>query len=167
MACWAASQLEDAMRTAAGRSGMDERRAIALERVAQPGDAVRSCRGGVGFHKDRIAEGDLEIVEAVADQRLERHGIDVARLDALENLVVKIDGLFVGQAEQDIAKAAVGVAAVELEMDFAKTKPAAEIGAAGPALDGVVIGLDRRGPVARPLVVQAPLHHPVGIVGQV
>jgi len=89
----------------------------------------------------------------VADQRLERDRIDIARLDALEHFVVKIDGLLVGQPQQDIAKTGVGIAAVELEMDLAKAEPAAEIGPAGPSFHGIVIGLDRRCPVARPLLV--------------
>ena len=96
-----------------------------------------------------------------------RHRIDIAGLDALENLVVKVDGLFLGQPQQDIAKTAVGITAVELEMNLAEAKAAAEVGAAGPALHGVVIGLDRRGPVARPLLVEAALEHAFGIIGQV
>ena len=147
--------------------GDHERRAITLERVAKPCDSIGRGRGCVGLDEDRIAQGDLEIVEAVADQRLERHRIDIARLDAFENLVVKIEGLFVGQPQQDIAKTAVGIAAIELEMDLAEAEPAAEVGTAGPAFHGVMIDLDRRGPVARTLLVRAPApslrrDHPAG-----
>ena len=126
----------------------------------------RSRRGRVRLDEDRVAQRHLEIVEPVADQRLERHRIDITRLDALENLVVKVDGLFLRQPKQDIAKTAVGITAVELEMNLAEAKATAEVRAAGPALDGIVIGLDRRGPVARALLVETALEHALGIIGQ-
>ena len=40
------------------------------------------------------------------------HRIDVVRLDALDDLVVQVDGLFVRQAQQDVPEAGVGIAAV-------------------------------------------------------
>ena len=148
---------------AAARSGIASVARYSPERLAEPGDPLRRGRGRVGLEEDRVAEGHLEVVEAVADQRLEGHGIDVVGLDALEDLVVELDGLVLRQGEQDVAEAAVRIAAVQLEMDLAEPKPAAEIDAAGPALEGVVIGLDRRGPVARPLLIQATLQHAVRI----
>ena len=144
--------------------GNDELSTIAFQGLTQLGEAGGRRGRGVGLDEDRVAQGDFKVVEPVADQRLKVHGIDVAGLDALENLIVEIDGLFLWQPQQYVAEAAVGITAVELEVNLAEVKAAAEVGAAGPALDGVVIGFNRRRPVTGTLLVEAALEHSLRII---
>ena len=122
-------------------------RAVLAERSRS--QVTRSGAAGrrVGLEEDRVAERDLEVIEAVADQRLQRHGVDVVRLDPLEDLVVELGGLIVRQGEQDVAEAGVRVAAMQLEVDLAEPEPPAELDAAGPAFEGLAVDLDRGGPV--------------------
>ena len=63
----------------------------------------------------------------MTDQRLEGHLINVVGLNAIENLVVQVGGLLVGQSKQDVAEADVGIAAVQLKMDLAQAEATAEI----------------------------------------
>ena len=83
-------------------------RAILTQCSRSQVDALGGGRRRVGLDENRVAQRDLEVVEPVADQRLERHRVDVVGLDAFDDLVVEIDGLIVRQAKQDIAKAGVG-----------------------------------------------------------
>ncbi len=127
-----------------------------------------TCSGrrgrGVGLDEDRVAEGHLEVVESVAHQGLERHGVDIIGLDAFHDLVVEIDGLLLRQAEQHVAKAGIEIAARELEVDLAEPEPAAEIGAAGPAFERGVISLDGARPVAGSLEGEPLLERAFGIL---
>ena len=140
-------------------------RAVLTQGVAQPVDSLGRGRRRVGLDEDRVAQGHLEVVESVAHQGLERHGVDIIGLDAFHDLVVEIDGLLVRQAEQHVAKAGIEIAAGELEVDLAEPEPAAEIDAAGPALEGGVIGLDGPRPVARPFQVEPMFQGDLGILG--
>ena len=122
--------------------------AVLTQRIAQPVHLLGAGSRGVGLDEDRVAQGDLEVVESMAHQGLERHGVDIIRLDAFHDLVVQIDGLIVRQAEQHVAKTGIQIAAGELEVDLAEPQPAAEIDAAGPAFERGVISLDGPCPVA-------------------
>ena len=163
IACRASSLLVRAIRTADDRSGTTSCAAVLPERLAEPLHALGRGRRRVGLDEDRIAESDLEVIESVPDQGLERHRIDVVGLDALEDLIVELDRLIVRQAQQNLQEAAVGVAAVQLEMDLAQSEAAAEIDAARPALDRVVVRLDGRRPVMRALLIQAAIQDAVGL----
>ncbi len=136
IACRASSLDVRAIRIAAARSGTTSCarycRSASRSQVTRSG-VGRRC---VGLEERRVAEGHLEIVEAVADQRLERHRYRRSWSRSARAPRRRDRGLIVRQAQQDVAEAGVGVAAVQLEMDLAEPEPAAELGAAGPALDG-------------------------------
>ena len=55
---------------------------------------------------------------------------------------------------------------MQLEVDLAEPEPAAEIDAAGPALEGVVVGLDGARPVAGPLLVEPAFQNDGGFLRQ-
>ena len=148
-----------------GAVGDGEVRAVPAEDVAEPGDPLGLGGRRVGLEEHRVPQGDLEIVEAVADQGLEGHGIHVIRLDALDHLVVELGRLGVGQGEQDVAEAGVRVAPLQLEMDLAEPQPTAELHAAGPSLERLAVDLDGAGPVPHPLLVESALQHGAGLAG--
>ena len=68
IACRASSLLVRARRIGGRPIGDDQLRAVLPERLAEPGHALGRRRRRVGLDEDRVAEGDLEVVEAVADQ---------------------------------------------------------------------------------------------------
>ena len=57
--------------------------------------------------EERVAQGHFEVVEPVADQRLEGDGIDIVVLDPLEDFVVEVDRLLSRQPQEHAAEAGV------------------------------------------------------------
>ena len=98
------------------------------ELLAQPGHAFGSRVGHVRLDEERVAQGHFEVVEPVADQRLKGNGIDIVRLNALEDLGVEVDRLFLGKPQQDTAKTDVLITADQLEMELTESEATAELG---------------------------------------
>ena len=144
----------------------DESRPVRAEGLAEPRDTFRHGGRGVRVQKRGIAQRDLEVVEPVPDERLERHGVNVVILDSLEDLVIEVGGLILGQGEQDPAKAGVGIAAMQLEMDLAEAEAAAELDAAGPVIEGLAVDLHGPTPVPRPFLVEAAFEDGGGVFGR-
>ena len=146
--------------------GDGEPRTPVGEGRAEPIHPLGGRPGCIGAQEGRVAERDLHVVEPAADERLQGHGVDVMRLDPIEQLVVQVHRLLAGEPEQDLAEALVLVAADELAMRLAEAAAAAELGAAGPLLERLPVQLDRGGPVALPLQVERPLQDVFGIAAR-
>ena len=82
-----------------------------LQGLAEPSDPLRDVLARVGGEELGVAERDLQVVKPPADERLQRDGVDVLRLDPLEQLIVERQRLVARQPEQDLAEALVLVAA--------------------------------------------------------
>ena len=94
----------------------------------------RGRPGCIRAQEGRVAEGDLHVVEPPADERFQRDGVDVMRLDPIEELVVQLHRLLAGEPEQDLVETLVLVASDELAVRFAEAAAAAELGTARPLL---------------------------------
>ncbi len=86
------------------------------------------------------------------------------RLDPFEQLVIHRQRAVAGVLQQDIAEALVLVAADEPVVGLAESPAMDEVGTAGPAREGLVVGLDRGGPVPLALEVQGALEDGLGII---
>ena len=120
-----------------------EPRPLVGEGRAEPIHPLGGRPGCIRAEERRVAEGDLHVVEPPADERFQGDGVDVMRLDPIEQLVVQVHRLLAGEPEQDLAEALVLVAADELAVRLAEAAAAAELGPAGPLLERLPVDLDR------------------------
>jgi hypothetical protein len=156
----AASHAERRWAFAESRSGTKSRDRWSESAARSSIHPLRGRPGCIRAQEGRVAEGDLHVVEAPPDERFQRDGVDVMRLDPVEQLVVELHRLLAREPEQDLVEALVLVATDELAVRFAEAAAAAELGAAGPLLERLPVHLDGGGPVPLPFQVAAPVARP-------
>ena len=127
---------------------------------------IRIGSGRVRLQEQGVAECHFQVVQPVANQWLQRNGIDIVRLDPVQNLGIQVDRLLPRKPQKNTAKAHVLVTPDQLEVEFAEPEPATVLGSTRPVLNSLPVRLDCRGPVVLTFLVEPLLQAGLGVVGR-